>query len=69
MQHENELAGSPLIPRQSETRLRLSEAGFVFQGLFLSGALESVLEDEQAEGRPRGAGGDRHDHGEPRETE
>src|SRR5438132_7997446 len=31
-QHENELAGSPLIPRQSETRLRLSEAGFVFQG-------------------------------------
>jgi hypothetical protein len=31
-QHENELAGSPLIPRQSETRLRLPEAGFVFQG-------------------------------------
>lgn len=30
-QHENELAGSPLIPRQSETRLRLSEAGFAFQ--------------------------------------
>ena len=31
-QHENELAGSPLIPRQSETRLRLPEAGFAFQG-------------------------------------
>jgi hypothetical protein len=29
--HENELAGSPLIPRQSETRLRLPEAGFAFQ--------------------------------------
>ena len=31
-QHENEFAGSPLIPRQSETRLRLPEAGFAFQG-------------------------------------
>jgi hypothetical protein len=26
-------AGSPLIPRQSETRLRLPEAGFLFLGL------------------------------------
>src|SRR5688572_12957056 len=30
--HENELAGSPLIPPASETRLRLTEAGFSFVG-------------------------------------
>jgi hypothetical protein len=43
-QHENELAGSPLIPRQSETRLRLSEAGFAFQGVerFARAAAASV---------------------------
>src|SRR6202011_2041410 len=36
LQDENELAGSPLIPRQSETRLRLPEAGFAFQRDFSS---------------------------------
>ncbi len=36
LQDENELAGSPLIPRQSETRLRLPEAGFAFQSDYSS---------------------------------
>jgi hypothetical protein len=32
--HENGTAGSPLIPPASETRLRLTEAGFPFSGQF-----------------------------------